>query len=37
MIDCSQEYGNNGCNGGYYDNAFSYAHNYPIQNTTTYP
>jgi cathepsin L len=37
LIDCSADYGNDGCDGGWMDSAFSYIHDYGIMSESSYP
>lgn len=37
LVDCSQEFGNLGCNGGLMDSAFKYIMKYGIEKEVTYP
>lgn len=37
LVDCSKSYGNNGCNGGWTDNAYKYIRDKGIATTIDYP
>lgn len=37
IVDCSQAYGNQGCNGGLMTYTMNYMNNYPIELEATYP
>jgi cathepsin L len=37
IVDCSSAQGNNGCNGGWMTNVFSFAVNYGITYESLYP
>jgi C1A family cysteine protease len=37
LLDCSRQFGNYGCNGGWPDNAFKYVEQYGIEAESTYP
>jgi cathepsin L len=37
LVDCSGSFGNQGCNGGWMDNAFKYAEKSPLELETDYP
>ena len=37
LVDCSRAQGNMGCNGGWMDQAFSYAETQAIETELTYP
>lgn len=36
ILECSQDFGNYGCNGGFYWNAFEYAQQFPLFRRTDY-
>ncbi len=36
-MDCSGNYGNHGCGGGWYNSAFSFVHDYGHQDYSAYP
>ena len=37
LVDCTKEYGNNGCEGGFMDNAFKYLMDYGAEKESDYP